>query len=118
MDTILSLRDPAASESEAFAQPLELRADPFAAEFPLEPGDGIGARLGAQLCESRHVTYARVFGRRSLRLYLRRRFRRSIGGSGRGGSRCDRRCRARFGDGALEQALHLRAQPRAARRGY
>ena len=60
MDTVLSLRGPAASETEAFAQPLELRADPFAAEFPLEPGDRIGARLGAQLCEPRHVTYARV----------------------------------------------------------
>ena len=71
MDTILSLRDPAASESEAFAQPLELRADPFAAELPLEPGDRIGAWLGPQLCELRHVAYARVFGRRSQRLHLR-----------------------------------------------
>jgi hypothetical protein len=70
MGTVLSLRGPAASETEAFAQPLELRADPFAAEFPLEPGDGIGARLGAQLCEPRHVAYAMVFGRRSLRLHL------------------------------------------------
>ena len=59
-------------ETEAFAQPLELRADPFAAEFPLEPGDSIGARVGAQLGEPRHVAHARVFGRRGLRLYLRR----------------------------------------------
>ena len=38
----------------------------------------------------------------------------ALAGRGRGGSRCDRRRRARFGDVALEQALHLRAQPRAA----
>ena len=58
----------AASETEAFAQPLELRADPFAAEFPLEPGDGIGARPRRAVVERaapRHVR--RGFGRRRSR---------------------------------------------------
>jgi hypothetical protein len=68
--TVLSLRGPAA-ETEAFAQPLELRADPFAAEFPLEPGDGGRRSARRAAVRPRHVTY-RAGG--DLPVRLRRRF--------------------------------------------
>ena len=44
---------------------------PLAAEFPLEPGDGIEARFAAQLRQPRHVARAGFFCGNGLRLHLR-----------------------------------------------
>ena len=94
----------AASAAEALAQPLQLRPDVLAAEFPLEFRDRGDARIGTQARQPRRVARAWILDRdrRSLRLL-----------PGRcPGVAVRTRSRRRGGD-AFVQALHLRPQPDA-----
>ena len=80
----------------------------FAAQFPLELGDRVDARIGAQASQPLGVARTGVLRRDRLRLRLLRR--RHLGRVIDGGSGLPRRL---GGGDAFEQALHLGFQPNA-----
>src|ERR1700743_648677 len=89
-------RRPAQLQPEAFTQPLQLRADVFAAQLALELLDLFGVRICAQIAQARPIAgTALCRGDRRLNLRLRARWRR--------GGRL-----LRIGRNALEQGPYLR----------
>src|SRR3984957_4730982 len=95
-------------QTEAFTQSPELRPDMLAAQFPLEPGDRVSARIGTQARQPLGV--ARTGVRRGDRLRLRLLRRRHLGSVIDRGSGWPLRLGGRD---AFEQALYLRFQPLA-----
>src|SRR3984885_13930364 len=98
----------ASLQTKAFTQSPELRPDMLAAQFPLEPGDRVSARIGTQARQPLGV--ARTDVRRGDRLRLRLLRRRHLGSVIDRGSGWPLRLGGRD---AFEQALYLRFQPLA-----